>query len=387
MSVNKTKKKIFIIVIVIGLLLPILYVANNKYEQHQAYLEQLRIEEEARIAEEQEKERINNLAVSETIYLCINEPYQIDGKILEGNSISISSKNNIQYVVGVLNGESIFYSPSLDKKIKFSVSDLYEMPHIDNYKENIFLNAFTSEQAKYLDEVLKARIEKAGYKTRAGVAEAARFLSMMFKYKIPYFCENGRLTTNGCDGEGRYYHKGLYLDESKFDLLNPNGIINGPTPWGGLMHHSCGQLLKPNGLDCSGFVSWCFVQAGFDVGDYGAGNNSPGNAFCLIDLGNGDAGAIWLDKVDPNQIQSGDIIAWEGTVAIVVGVDDDNIYTAHQYWDNGLEVITDTKISLKDYPYGEDCGDWQYVSLMDDYYKTNGNGNGNYTPMWVQPLN
>ena len=75
---------------------------------------------------------------------------------------------------------------------------------------------YTKEQNDLLDEILKDRINDAGYKTRAGAVEAARFLSLEFPYRIRYFSENGRGNTNKVEGEGRYYQVGLYLDESRF---------------------------------------------------------------------------------------------------------------------------------------------------------------------------
>ena len=41
---------------------------------------------------------------------------------------------------------------------------------------------------------------------------------MNFKFRIPYFYENGRLHSSGAnyvDGEGRYYKVGMYLHEKK----------------------------------------------------------------------------------------------------------------------------------------------------------------------------
>lgn len=388
MSENKKKLKIAISIIVI-LIVVSCPIAYNKYVEYKEYKiqEQARLEAEQEIiAQEQEIERINNLEIMQKIYLAIDEPYELDCEILDGNSIEIILKDDKKYVVGKTTGETIVYIKDLDSKYMFSVSDLYEVAHIDNHKKKIPADIYTEEQAQYLDEALKSRIEAVGYKTRAAVVEAARFLSMNFSYRIPYFCENGRLTSNGCDGEGRFYHQGLYLTESKYALLNPDGIKEGPKAWGGYMQDVCTDYERPNGLDCSGFVTWCLVQAGFDPGDYGAGNNFEGGYFCLPDLADGDAGAKWLDEIDPNVIQAGDIICWQGTVAIIVGVDDENIYTAHEYWTNDLEVVTDTKDSLKVFSFAEDNEDWQYVALMDNYYKENGNGQGNYTAMWNAKL-
>lgn len=380
----KNKKKVIFVLALIGvLLIPVFVHFRNKYLEALAIQEQQRIEEEERIAREQEQARIESLPVSKSIYLALEETRDIPIMFLSGDEILNIDEKSFK---AIASGDCIVYSPETDEKIEVSVSDLYSKAHIDNYKSDIFEYAYTPEEAAYLDKALEARINEAGYQTRAAVAEAARFLSMNFNYKVPYFCENGRLTGGMyCDGEGRFYHKGLYLSEDKYSLIDPKGVIEGPGMWGSMMHMSCGVMLHPNGLDCSGFVTWCLVQAGFDPGDYGAGNNAKGDVFCVPDLSNGDAGAIWLDEIDPDKIQAGDIIAWDGTTAIVVGVDEENIYVAHQYWDNGLEVITSKKTDLKDYIQGSDdswIDNWQYVSLMDNYYKTNGNGTGKYTAMW-----
>ena len=380
----KNKKiTIFVLALMCVLLVPVFFHFRNKYLEALAIQEQERIAEEERIAKEQEIARIEALPISKNIYICIDETRDYKVELLSGDNVLEISDNSFK---AISTGECIVYASDTDQKIAISVSDLYSIAHIDNYKTVIYEYAYTPEEAAYLDEVLEGRINEVGYKTRAAVAEAARFLSMNFNYKIPYFCENGRLTGGYfCDGEGRFYHKGLYLSTDKYELLNPDYIIEGPGMWGHMMHMSCGVMEHPNGLDCSGFVTWCLVQAGFDPGDYGAGNNAEGDVFCVPDLSNGDAGAAWLNEIDPDVIQAGDIIAWDGTTAIVVGVDEENIYVAHQYWDNGLEVITSKKSELKDFLYGSDdswSDNWQYVSLMDNYYETNGNGQGNYTAMW-----
>ncbi|MBQ6560208.1 MAG: hypothetical protein IJL85_05205 [Erysipelotrichaceae bacterium] len=380
----KNKKAVIVVLAFICvLLIPVFSHYRGKYLDFLAIEEQKRIEEEERIAREKELARINSLPVSKSVYICLEETRDYSVTFLSGDEVL---EINDESFKAVATGECIVYRPETDEKIEVSVSNLYSKAHIDNYKTDIYEYAYTQEEAAYLDKALEARINEVGYQTRAAVVEAARFLSMCFDYKIPYFCENGRMTGGiYCDGEGRFYHKGLYLSEDKYSLIDPKGIIEGPGMWGSMMHMSCGVLLHPNGLDCSGFVTWCLVQAGFDPGDYGAGNNAEGDVFCVPDLSNGDAGAVWLNEIDPDEIQCGDIIAWDGTTAIVVGIDEENLYIAHQYWDNGLEVITSKKSDLKDFLPGANdhwSDNWQYVSLMDDYYKTNGNGTGNYTKMW-----
>ena len=92
------------------------------------------------------------------------------------------------------------------------------------------------------------------------MVEAARFLTLHFPYKIEYFYENGRLGTNGIDGEGRYYHKGLYLNSSKYSTISKSK--NGPKVWGCSLYSTPVKRNDNNGLDCSGFVSWALLNGG-----------------------------------------------------------------------------------------------------------------------------
>jgi len=122
-----------------------------------------------------------------------------------------------------------------DKSIKIIVTDIISKPYYqDKKKEIIPCNQYSKSEAELLDKLLAFRINESGYQTRAGAVEAARFLTLEFKYRIPYFYENGRLNNYGdqdyADGEGRYYHEGLYLTENKFKMIIAS--VNGPSPWG-----------------------------------------------------------------------------------------------------------------------------------------------------------
>ena len=83
----------------------------------------------------------------------------------------------------------------------------------------------------------------------------------MNKYTIPYFVENGRYQKNDfsrpCDGEGRYYHKGLYLSEDKYKTIKDSRA--GPAMWGAPLMERSTNTTRYNGLDCSGFVSWARI--------------------------------------------------------------------------------------------------------------------------------
>jgi len=74
---------------------------------------------------------------------------------------------------------------------------------------------FFKDYNDLLDEILMNRINKVGYKTRAGV-------------KI--------------DEKGRYYHTGLFLDESRYNNTS----------------------MRKNGFDCSGFISWMILYGILD---------------------------------------------------------------------------------------------------------------------------
>lgn len=190
-------------------------------------------------------------------------------------------------IIGVNDGKTIInisdnYGNS--ETINVEVTSLITTPQINNSKPFIRNMQYTQDEAKILDEYLFYQIDEAGYGTRAGVVAAARFLSLEFKYRIPYFVENGRLTHFNhqrpyADGEGRYYHRGLFLSKDKFADLEKSSA--GPAMWGAYIREwSTDNGLMPNGLDCSGFVCWCMINGGFDkIGDIGGGLSEGRNTY------------------------------------------------------------------------------------------------------------
>ena len=166
--------------------------------------------------------------------------------------------------------------------IPIIITDLVTTPTLNEKKQFLPSNEYTEEEAHILDEILEQRVNDAGLKTRAGVVAAARFITLEFKYVVPYFLENGRFQDNGyskpIDGEGRYYKKGLYLSEDKFATIKKSSRGK-PAIWGNtLLELSTGKYRK-NGLDCSGFVTWALYNGGFDPGDIGAG---PGEWYIAL---------------------------------------------------------------------------------------------------------
>lgn len=252
------------------------------------------------------------------------------------------------------------------------VTDLVTTPQINSKKQ--FLTSagiYTQEEAHILDEILEERVETAGLKTRAGVVAAARFITLEFKYKVPYFLENGRYQNTGfsekIDGEGRYYHKGLYLSEDKYSEIKRSKTK--PVMWGGtLKEYSTGKYLK-NGLDCSGFVTWAMYNGGYDPGDIGAG---PGEWYkTLPDLGKSEP--ITLSLLKSRKVKAGDLIGWNGHIGMIIGITDTHIYTADTiYYSKGLVA---TKYTLEAMAYNSY---FTHIYDMSDYYEED----GNYSAMW-----
>ncbi|MEG1384779.1 MAG: Ig-like domain-containing protein [Oscillospiraceae bacterium] len=262
-------------------------------------------------------------------------------------------------------------------EVSVLVTELIGSPNINTGSKPLLVGTpYTDEEAHLLDRILADMVQSAGYGTRAGTVAAARFLSLQFKYRVPYFFENGRLNPhNGrprCDGEGRYYHQGLFLCKCKYDDLDP--VRYGPAMWGHpLMNFEEKYAFKknqkyPNGLDCSGFVTWCLINGGSDVGDMGAGEEYGNNDLC--DLGE----KIYLSAavLKSDRIRVGDLIASDGHMAIIIGLEENRIYIAESLF---------TSVRVTNFPRNYSViasGLYDYVIPMEDIY----NGDGNLTDMF-----
>lgn len=257
------------------------------------------------------------------------------------------------------------------------VSNFLTKPVINLKKSYIECKQFSSNEATMIDQMLFDRVETAGYKTRAGVIAAARFLTLEFNYRIHYFAENGRLKNyppyKHVDGEGRYYHRGLYLDESKFKEITASLV--GPAIWGcdlktftELPQYIYGHNY-PNGLDCSGFVTWALLNGGFDVGDIGAGAHE--DKYDLDDLGT----KVYItdELMSSGKVKVGDLIGNNGHMAILAGWDENNYYIAESLNTTGGVVMT--TVSRNNLVHNSI---YDYIILMDAVYKED----GNYTNMW-----
>lgn len=280
-------------------------------------------------------------------------------------------------IVGKGVGSAYVYSDKVDGTINVTVTNLITKAYATKDKKTLLsCNVYTEEQAMELDNILEYKINRAGYQTRAGAVAAARFLTLEFSYRVPYFYENGRvpisssdrsnINTHIADGEGRYYKKGLYLSNSKKDSIVASW--KGPSIWGcNLMNlernekygYYMGKLM-PNGLDCSGFITWTLKNAGFDPGDVGAGEDPNRDGQCT-DLGE----FVKLnDNID--KLEVGDLLNWWGHIAMLIGIDGDTYYVAES-----LSYIGGVRAMF--YSKSELINTFEYMVMMDSYYKNDGN--------------
>lgn len=267
------------------------------------------------------------------VYLGIDEVYVLDDTgYLSDDSEIVSVKTN--RVTGHKVGKTVLKKDCNTYEVE--VTDLITAPYMSDEKDPLPCGRYTKEENDFLDEILKTKIAERGYGTRAGVVQAARFLVLQFPYHMNYFNENGRLPY--CDGEGRYYHEGLYLNEYKTADISKS--VAGAHPWGcSIFCYPRGRNLN-NSLDCSGFVSWAILNGGFDPGDIGAGP-AP-NVFDLSDLG--EKHRITMESLD--EIKIGDLLSANGHIAMLIGIKDGEYYIAESNWGVDVRVINYTKEKL-----------------------------------------
>lgn len=243
-------------------------------------------------------------------------------------------------------------------------------------KNKLICNKYSEEDNDLYDDILENRVNEAGYLTRAGAVAAARFLTLEFPYKIHYFSENGRLNTYGrtfiADAEGRYYHKGLYLHKSRFENINKEYIRYGPVVWGCDLYSYVNDFMGHNGFDCSGFITWVLVQAGFDPGDIGSGITDIKD---MTDLG---PKIPMSEALETGKIKVGDLLSGAsitgGHIAILAGIKDGHYYVAESLWHtykNGVLMEEYTKDNFEEY--------FKWVVDMEEYYKED----GNLTDYWM----
>ncbi len=315
--------------------------------------------------------------LSDKVYIALNDTKELPVKVI-GNINNLDFKYSNSSLIDINDGKIISNSignteiitkyNGTKNKIEVIVSDLIvKMPNeFDFKKKHLGCNQYSIEDSKVLDDILENRVNEVGISTRAAAVSVARFLTLEFPYRINYFYENGRQTTNNVDGEGRYYHKGLYLNESKYNSIT--GSKTGPKTWGCSLYSKPVKRYDSNGLDCSGFVSWVLLNAGFDPKDVGAGF---ADYLDLTDYGD----VKRINSSTLSSIRVGDLLhsyAAGGHIGIIVGIDNDYFYVAQALWYDEIGVI------ITKYKKNSLYKSFPHVVLMDKYYIND----GKLTDMW-----
>lgn len=322
----------------------------------------------------------------ETYYLALNGKKKIDFifdypddfdktiSLVSDNENVVKIDNGTLYGVGV--GTATVTTTLTDgntKNYQIQVTDLIVPPTLNKNKSYLPCERYTEDEAELLDNILRSRVIEMGEGSRGGVLAAARFITLEFPYTIGYFNENGRLNGHGyrpyIDGEGRYYHKGLYLSKSKYKSI-VKSTKTGPKMWGCKLYDNFVNRYKANGFTCSGFVTWAMYNGGFETGDVGAGDYKQFNDD-LSDLG--PHKKITQEYMKNGNYKVGDFIARNGHAALIIGISDTTIYTAESL-----------PPKLKVYTYERYKGivnnpNLTYVIEMSDIYP---NGDGITTDMW-----
>ena len=324
----------------------------------------------------------------DTFYLAIGESEKLNYDIESSKDdykLTWSSENedivsiSDGKIVGVNLGTSVVTLKSESGKkaeVSVTVTDLIRKPELDDKKKFLPCHAYTEEEAHIIDEALRTRVLNKGEGTRAALIETIRFMTLSFKYKVSYFYENGRMHESGvrkADGEGRYYHKGLYLSEDKFKDIKVSH--KGPAIWGcpltNLQDHNRYKpgAKMPNGLDCSGFVTWSLYNSGLDVGDIGAGINDRHKDMSDV----GEMHSLTYEYANSGDYKVGDVIDRWGHTALIAGKDSEYLYIAESL----LKGVRIEKVSYKN-PNSSLYKYYAYINKMDKEYSKN----DDYTDMW-----
>lgn len=192
---------------------------------------------------------------------------------------------------------------------------------LDNNRPYFKESSYTLSELNELNNILQTKVEAVGLKTRAATVEAARFLTLGLKVKIPY--------TNG----GKYFALGLTRE------------------------------LANIGFDSSGFISWALLNGGAAI-------DESMTAFELIN--NKVTGSLKIDNElykYYDKINLGDFVYSNNKIGLIIGKNDGVLYVATADSKTGL-IVKEIKT------YSE--SDFEYVYFAQDYYQ----GNGNLASMW-----
>ena len=299
----------------------------------------------------------------------------------DDESIATVDENGV--IKGVGNGTTkIHVTPSVfdEKVVEITTTDIIRAPELDDTKPVVKCGQYTEEEANLLDEILKTRVEQRGVGTRAALLEVTRFMTLSLRVKIPYFYEHGRMkpywkNANKVDGEGRWYHKGLYLSTKKYDEILPENVREKKAMWGCPLtnwDNSDGWAVgikKPNGLDCSGFVSFSLYNSGQDPGDIGAGMDPELTSMDDFGIKHN----LTYEFANSDNYKVGDMIGRNGHVALISGKDDEYLYISESL----LKGVRTVKYSYKSRS-SKLYVNYSYIGDLSERYVAD----GDYTNMW-----
>ncbi len=173
------------------------------------------------ITEKLKIEEILNIEINNSNkYLAVDSSFELSTQIdvignpnkaitYQSSDINIARIENNK-VIGVAPGKATITAistNSVKSSLDITVTDLIKNYTLDNKKPVVPCNIYSKEDADTLDAILLDIINTAGENTRGAVVGVARFLPLQFKYRVPYFFENGRLKVfdnrREVDGEGR----------------------------------------------------------------------------------------------------------------------------------------------------------------------------------------
>ena len=262
----------------------------------------------------------------------------IDGVQVPGSSIyrNANSIKSASVKLTLTAGEHNLNCDVKDNLIyHFKYDEFFERPYIE-------CNSYTERDRIVLDAKLKSAIDEAGKGTRAGVAEAGRFITGALDYKIRYL---GPKKENFA--VGRYPYVGLNIGKSD--------------GWG------CRVSGYTQGIDCTHFAEWVFRQNDLNVRPFDGQN-------------------VEKTSTAYNKIRAGDLLlspcptyngCWGANfrhVGVVIGVDDKYIYVAEATTDK-INAVVVTKWEKYNMPTSGKFSQVKFVKYD--------RGDGKYTDMWV----
>ena len=277
----------------------------------------------------------------------ILEPIDSKAEVTWSSSDTSIATVNAGVVTGVKSGEVTITAKagalSATSKIKVKIvttSDIYTFKY-NNNKPLMSCNSYTANDKVTLDAKLKAAVERVGYGTRAGVVEAARFFVGALDYKVRYLGPKKESYE-----VGRYPYVGLNIGKSG--------------AWG------CKVAGYTQGIDCTNFVSWVFINGGIGK----QSTMSSENTYKTVEV---------VDRIKPGDLLYAPCsgkkceIQDYNHVGIIIGVSETKIYVAEAKVESKYNGVVVTEWDKNNMPRS---GEFSIVRLMP--YESD----GKLTDMW-----